>query len=623
MTQGSSTSQRSLATALANPGIARFELDKLDAEERLMDYCRQSWHVLEPARPMKTGWAIEQVAEHLEYVHHGHILRLLVNVPPGFMKSMLFNVFFPTWEWGPRNRPDLRYVHASYTDVLTVRDNVKARRLIKSPWYQERWGDRFDLMGDQDAKVKFENDRTGWKLATSIRGTGTGERGDRGMIDDPHKVKEAESETRLDDAVLWFAEEWPSRINDPDKSAQMCIMQRVHERDVSGHILSAARSLGYTVLMIPMEFEIERTCYTVVVPPWLKLGDWTVPKKVVKDSRTGVETEVEDGPHIPPPTDAKMVKWAKLHNGHTITRQQYDEPWELHRETQEALTQAENAGTLLWEEGYKADPRENDGDLAWPEMYSKTYLDEQLKPQLRMIGGGYAEAGQLQQRPTLRGGGMFQRKWFQPIRKDQLPPGRVICRAWDLAGTKNKRSANTASVKVSRKGRNIYVEHVLAFQGTPHEVDEKIVECAEVLDERHVDHDFPQDPGQAGVAQKSHIAGLLHGFRVFFSADSGSKEMRAQPLASQAQAGNVYIVEGPWNEDFLVELSVFPRGAKKDRVDAFSRAYARLLKAREEDVPVGAQVVSEARGGNAGGERSDTVHDDEHGAGQGGLLIIG
>jgi hypothetical protein len=123
---------------------------------------------------------------HLEAVTFGEINRLLINVPPGFMKSLLVNVFWPAWEWGPMGLAHLRYVSFSYGAHLTHRDNGKMMRLVTSARYRDLWGDRFDMVkvGEQ----KIENDQTGWKFATSIGGIGTGERGDRVLLDDPHNV---------------------------------------------------------------------------------------------------------------------------------------------------------------------------------------------------------------------------------------------------------------------------------------------------------------------------------------------------------------------------------------------------------------------------------------------------
>lgn len=554
-----------LATALANPDLTRRELDRLDAEARLLDYIRLTWSILEPGRVFKEGWAICAICEHLEAVTRGQLRRLLVNVPPGFMKSLQVNVFWPTWEWGPQDRPDLRYVHASYSPDLTIRDNRKARKLIKSPLYQEMWGDRFYIVDDQDAKTKFENDKAGFKLATSIGGVGTGERGDRGVIDDPHKVREAESDPKLEAAVLWFAEEWPSRINDPEESAQLCIMQRIRENDVSGAIL--ASELEYHHLMIPMEHESDRRCYTVVYPTWWK-----------------EHGERDDDP--------VRVEWAKLPTGQTVTRQEYDEPWELDESRQEAVQAAERRGALRWFEGYLQDPRREDGDLAWKERFTRRHLEKELKPQMAMLGGTYAEAGQLQQRPAPRGGGMFKRKDISVMsRLDFMKLKGQEARGWDFAGSKKKGSAFTASCKVMKCRGMFVVSHAQKARWSPGEVAKNLRKLT-VADGHGCVQDMPQDPGQAGLAQKASFAAMLAGYPVRFTPESGSKEDRARPVAGQAEAGNLYIVEGPWNEEFLSELEVFPRGRYKDLVDALTRAFQSLVTVGyEDDTYAGALVV--------------------------------
>lgn len=252
--------------AVNNTPLNQLEvLNKSMAELSLMDYAKLMWSVLEPGREMKEGWAVRAICEHLEAVTYGYIKKLLINVPPGMMKSLLVQVIWPSWEWGPRNMPHLRYVSASYSESLTIRDNRRARMLIESEIYQTLWGERFHLASDQNAKVKYENNHKGFRIATSVGGTATGERGDRFIIDDPHNVKTAESEADLEGKAQWFTEVVPSRVNDLEESAFIVIMQRVHERDTSGLILDSG--LPYTHLELPMEFESSRRCHTVLIPP--------------------------------------------------------------------------------------------------------------------------------------------------------------------------------------------------------------------------------------------------------------------------------------------------------------------------------------------------------------------
>lgn len=475
----------------------------------LLPFIELMWDILEPQRPFVKGWVVEAICEHLEAVHRGEIRNLLMNVPPGFMKSMTTNVFFPAWEWGPMNRPDMRFIGASYSENLTIRDNRRCRQLITSPRFQALWGSRFRLMDDQNAKVRYDTDKTGFKIATSVGGLGTGERGDRFIVDDPHNVKEGESETKRDGVLQWFTEVVPTRINDAGKSAIIVIMQRVHERDVSGLILKELK--GYDTLCIPMEHETDHP-----YPSRSRIG-WT-------------------------------------------------------------------------------DPRKEPGELAWPERFSKKYLDEELKPVLRSWGGEYAEAGQLQQRPSPRGGGMFKEDDWRYV--DSLPT-KVIARVrgWDLAATDtDPRAARTAGVRMSLDGeKRLYIEHVRVGQWGDKGVEDQMMECAK-NDPKGTIIDFPQDPGQAGKVQKSYLARQLHGYDVTSSLETGEKDDRARPLAAQCESHNVYVVRGAWNDEFVREAASFPMGHWKDQIDAASRAYARLFTRRVESAGGGGKYFANTSG---------------------------
>jgi predicted phage terminase large subunit-like protein len=215
----------------------------------LVTFTQRAWHVLEPTQPYVHGWHMDAIGEHLEAVSAGQITRLLINVPPGTMKSMSVCVFWPAWEWGPRGYSSMRFIGASHEENLAIRDNVKMRRLVQSSWYQRLWPIR--MQGDQNAKTYFENERTGWRQACPVRSM-TGRRGDRVCWDDPHSVEDAHSDAALEEANRVFRETLPTRLNSPEHSAIIVVMQRLSEKDVSGVIL--AEELGYEHLCLPMEF---------------------------------------------------------------------------------------------------------------------------------------------------------------------------------------------------------------------------------------------------------------------------------------------------------------------------------------------------------------------------------
>ena len=221
----------------------------------LRNFAKRAWHILEPSTPLKWGWALDSICEHLEAVTSGEIRRLLITVPPGSMKSLLTGVIWPAWEWGPKGIPAMRYLGTAHKQDLSVRDNTKCRRLIQSEWYQKLWP--VELTGDQNAKTKFENSHTGFREAMAF-GSMTGSRGDRVILDDPHSVDDANSRVKLAADVVTFREALPSRVNN-DGSAIVIIMQRLAVGDVA----DVALELGYEHLLIPMRYEAGRSQWTV------------------------------------------------------------------------------------------------------------------------------------------------------------------------------------------------------------------------------------------------------------------------------------------------------------------------------------------------------------------------
>lgn len=229
----------------------------------LMAFIRHFWHILEPATPLIEGWVLYAIVEHLEAVTFGEIQKLLMNVMPGASKSLVTDVFWPAWEWSAMGMPHLRYVAFSYSARLTERDNDRFTALILSPEFQSLYSGQVQLSKVGNKKVS--NYQTGWKLATSVGGLGTGERGDRVILDDPHNVKEAESEIVREATVRWFREAMSNRLNNPEKSAIVIIMQRVHDADVSGTILELG--LDYQHLCYDPETEI------LTEDGWVKFPD--------------------------------------------------------------------------------------------------------------------------------------------------------------------------------------------------------------------------------------------------------------------------------------------------------------------------------------------------------------
>jgi len=242
--------------------------------------------------------------------------------------------------------------------------------------------------------------------------------------------------------------------------------------------------------------------------------------------------------------------------------------------------------------GWK-DPRTREGELMWPARFSAKAVDE-----LVHTLGPYASAAQLEQHPTPREGGLF--KVDRIGRLPAVPDDEEIvwCRAWDLAATDGA-GAYTAGVKVGWRveAQRVIIADVRRARLGPEGVRVLVSDTAD-LDGDDVPISLPQDPGQAGKSQARDFVVRLAGYRVRIEPQSGSKETRAEPLAAQVEAGNVDIVSGPWNRDFIEELRHFPRGVYKDQADAASSGFNAVAPKRKKKTglfAIGDHVGNKAR----------------------------
>ena len=195
------------------------------------------------------NWHIDAICSYLQAASQGEIDRLLINVPPRHMKSLAVSVMWPAWCWS--FAPQLRFLTASYGATLAERDAIRSRDLIRSTWYRERWP-QVELKEDMNRQSRYENTQTGYRIATSVGGEATGEGGDVIIVDDPHKAEEALAETARARVLDWHDGTLGFRFNDPKTGVEVVVMQRLHEQDLSGHLLERG---GWTHLCLPARYE--------------------------------------------------------------------------------------------------------------------------------------------------------------------------------------------------------------------------------------------------------------------------------------------------------------------------------------------------------------------------------
>lgn len=199
------------------------------------DFIPLAWEVIEPQTPLVGNWHIDCMAEHLEAVTLGQLTRLIISLPPRNSKSIITTVLWPVHSW--ISRPHLQFVSASYSGSLAVKHSLDRRRVMESPWFQERWGSVIQMQPDQNKKNEYENTARGHMVATSAQGTATGKGGDIVILDDFINPQQAESEAEREKAHNAFDTTFSSRLNDKKKGAFVVVAQRTHEEDLSGHLL--------------------------------------------------------------------------------------------------------------------------------------------------------------------------------------------------------------------------------------------------------------------------------------------------------------------------------------------------------------------------------------------------
>lgn len=466
------------------------EQDLLNVERELCrrslaEFAKRAWHVLEPAAELKWGWALDAICLHLEAVTDGRITRLLMNVPPGSMKSLLTGVIWPAWEWGAKGMPEMRFIGTAHEETLAIRDSRKCRDLIKSEWYQKLWP--LQLAADLDGKREFGNVHKGSRQARAFTSM-TGVRGDRVILDDPISADNANSEAKLEAARIAFTETLPTRINS-DKSAIVVIMQRLNEKDVSGVILEMG--LPYVHLYIPMRFEANNRCTTEI--------GWT-------------------------------------------------------------------------------DPRTEDGELMFPERFSEAQVKE-----LETTLGTYGAAGQLQQRPSPRGGGIINTTWFKYW---------TICPQLDFrlitVDTAQKTAQqNDYSVLQcwgrSKTGQAVMIDQLRGKWEAP-----ELLVQARAFWIKHQQHQLPVFSRAAlkgmYVEDKVSGTGLIQtlrreGIPVVAIQRNNDKISRGHDAAPFIESGNVLLPQdAPWLSDFLSECGTFPAGAHDDQLDPMFDAIGLVQK---------------------------------------------
>jgi predicted phage terminase large subunit-like protein len=515
------------------------EAEKL--ENSFYEFCKAAWSVVDPAE-FSDNWHLEDICNHMEAVARGHISRLLLNEPPRTGKTFIISICFCAWVWAQRERgallgPQVSFFYASYAEQLSLEHSLKCRRLIQSRWYQALWGNRFKLIRENQGH--FENDKGGYRMASSVDAKATGWGADILVADDPHLVKEAESEKVREDTVNWWSETMPSRLNNRKTGAMIVVMQRVHEGDLSGAILAkdnserkAGRLASYVHFCVPMSYV-----------PCQHVNAW-----VGNQIKTFIGDDIND-------IDDDDIFWI--------------------------------------------DRRSEENELLWVDRYPAS---EVAKLELEL--GPYAYAGQYQQEPAPRGGGIIRYEWWQQwddeaakdhgVEPGQYPGFEYVIAALDTAYTEkeeNDPSALSIWGVFRDKHRNpkIFLIYCWSERMRIHDLVKRVADDCRggFCDYKFkVDHLVIEDKA-AGHSVSQELARLFGLFdfgiqlvdpRAGFI-KSPDKSARLQTVVHLFAEGLIYAPDKEWADLMMKQCAMVPRAVHDDLADTCSMALIYLRRA--------------------------------------------
>lgn len=213
--------------------------------QNFASFIMRSFYTINPGVKFLPNWHIDLIAQYLEEIYKGEKRRLIINLPPRSLKSICVSVAWPAWLLG--KNPAARIMVASYSQALSIKHSLDTKLLMESSWYQSIFPSTL-ISKKHNQKTKFLTTQNGFRFATSVNGTATGEGGDFLIIDDPHNPIYINSKKRRDNVLEWFDRTFSTRLNDKKTGSIILVMQRLHQEDLSGYLLERG---GWDLLKIP------------------------------------------------------------------------------------------------------------------------------------------------------------------------------------------------------------------------------------------------------------------------------------------------------------------------------------------------------------------------------------
>lgn len=232
------------------------ELRKRQCTRSFYEFVLDAYRALFLDDQLIPNWHIQYLCDEIQTAVEGVIGRkkkkydLIINIPPRSLKSFICTVCLPAWAW--IQKPNLKFIGASYSGDLSLKHNIMTKEIITSQWYQKNWGKHVQIANTMNTKEYFETTMRGFRACTSTGGSVTGTGGDIIIVDDPVNPKKAESDVERETANRFYDTSLSTRLDQPGIGIFIIVMQRLHQYDLTGHLLKKSPE-KYKHICIPAE----------------------------------------------------------------------------------------------------------------------------------------------------------------------------------------------------------------------------------------------------------------------------------------------------------------------------------------------------------------------------------
>ncbi len=529
-----------LVLAAADIALARVSFSK---------FCRLAWPVVEPSTHLEWGRHHELICTTLQALFEDWwkgkrdrnyiplVRNTVFNCPPGSLKSRLIAVFFHAWIW--IRAPGTKLVCVSVNEAAALRDARDTRALLLSDWYQRSFQPEWAIKTDQDAISDFGNTAGGGRISRPSGSVIVGLRGDFLLGDDLNDPEESDKEIERDKVnSLWDTNQY-NRVNDPLRSQRICVQQRVHSLDHTGHVVrtqgtwSLENREGWLLVVLPAEFEASRSAFEL--PEGLRHYVQDIPGAEIRDWRTKPGDVLHPARMTSDWIAGEKKRWAGTSN---YAGQMQQRP------------AAEGGGKIK---------------KAWLNWFR---LGRGVRPGIDEIETGRPRPADCHKGEAVVIGAAHHRPGFWDF--DQ------VVLSVDPAYKKTEKGSLWGMLAFGCKGARKYLLDDRSRRGEP---DEAIAVMKALVRAWLPDKILIEDKaGGAGMYRTLELS-LAEGDCPMVELElvnpgTLDKDARVNSAIPSLANGMLYLLDGaPWLEEYVEELALYPNGLRNDRIDATTQAF--------------------------------------------------